>query len=175
MQQLADAIAATHAPGISLRPLKISGHMRRTLGSFYPSIHEIRFNARLLHLGTEEEIRKVLLHELAHAIAHHRAPKAPAHGQLFRQVCKELGAAPSKYVDVAVRRWQAQTRYAARCRGCSSEIIRSRRIACARCSCGKLVEPSRWHVVALKDTGVRTVIGTSAPPGRRRRSRLWQV
>ncbi len=173
LQQIADAIAAAHAPAIRLKPLKVSGHMRRTLGSFYPTLSEIRLNARLLHLGSDDEIRLVLLHEVAHAIAHHRSPKAPAHGLLFKDVCREIGAEPSKYVDVAQRKWGERTRYAARCRGCDREVMRRRRFASARCDCGVVIEPRRWQVVALKEGGERAVIGTSAPPVRRRSRWRW--
>jgi predicted SprT family Zn-dependent metalloprotease len=108
-----------------------------------------------------------LLHELAHAIAHFRSPKAPPHGPFFREVCREIGAAPAKYVDVSTGRWGGRLRFAARCSGCDREVVRRRRVPAARCKCGELLKPRRWQVIALRDGGARTVIGSSAPPGRR--------
>jgi predicted SprT family Zn-dependent metalloprotease len=161
------AVLATHAPGVAIAPLRVSSRMRRSLGSFTPSRRQVTLNARLLALGTDEEVRLVLLHELAHAIAHSRSPRAPSHGRLFREVCDEIGAKASRYVDVSTKGWGERTRFSVRCPDCRAEITRQRRVARARCVCGREVRPGRWQVKALGRDGQVRALGASAPPGAR--------
>jgi hypothetical protein len=76
-------------------------------------------------------------------------------------------------VDVATKGWHERTRYSATCKTCRREVVRKKRIASARCDCGAVIEPRRWEVVVQARSGEVRTLGTSAPPGRRRRVRRW--
>ncbi|MEX0763079.1 MAG: SprT-like domain-containing protein [Dehalococcoidia bacterium] len=166
LEPLARQLISLHAPGFDLPPLRISGRMTRTLGSFAPSRKTITLSARLLAFGTHDQQRQVLLHELAHVIVHHRTPNARAHGREFRDACQLVGADPTRFVDVPVSSWAGRARHAFRCPSCGATALRKRRAKLVRCDCGQRVEPRRWALVALDPNGGQRVI---AARGARRR------
>ncbi len=145
------------APGGTMPGIEVSRRMMRTLGSFTPSKNVIRLSARLLALGTAAEQKQVALHEVAHAIVHHRVPKASAHGREFRAVCKELGLEPRRFVDIDHSAWRQRLRFAVKCPGCDGAILRQKRVRRVRCECGVAVKPKTWAAVAVTETGVKPV------------------
>ncbi len=156
------ALLATHEPGLKLAPLRISSRMRRTLGSYSPERKRIALGAHLLAFGTAEQQRSILLHELAHALVHHRHPKANAHGAEFKAACRQLGIEPFRVVDLPVREWLSNERYGYRCDRCGALALRKRRMRSVRCVCGEKVEPKRAELVALPPGGEPRLLGTSA-------------
>lgn len=143
-----------HQPGLSLPPVRVSGRMRRTLGSYMPSRKQIAISSRLLAMGDESDIREVVLHEVAHAIVHARwGDKPSAHGREFRQVCGEIGAKPRRYVDVTTEKWQSQTRFLSKCGHCKVLIVRKKRMRSVRCVCGLKLYPRSWRAVAPAEDG----------------------
>ncbi|MFW6195101.1 MAG: SprT-like domain-containing protein, partial [Chloroflexota bacterium] len=123
-----------------LAPVRISRRMTRTLGSYSPSKRQIAISHRLLNEGADEDVRAVLLHEVAHAIVHHRHGEARPHGSLFKQVCREIGAEPSARATVSLRPDRAQARYVFSCPGCKRTLSRKRLSRFARCRCGARLE-----------------------------------
>jgi predicted SprT family Zn-dependent metalloprotease len=144
-----------HAPGAAAPGIKISRRMSRTLGSFTPVKNLIRLSSRLLALGSTVEQRQVALHEVAHAIVHHRDPKASAHGREFRTVCRELGLEPARFVNIDHEQWKDRLRYASKCPGCGETLLRKKRSWRVRCECGVAVRPKAWAAVAVTDSGVK--------------------
>ena len=143
-----------HEPGLSLSPVRVSGRMRRTLGSYMPSRKQIAISSRLLAMGDENDVRQVVLHEVAHAIVHARwGEKASAHGREFRSVCNEIGAKPRRYVDVTTGEWQSQVRYLSKCGHCKVLIVRKKRMRSVRCVCGLKLYPKSWRAVAPAEGG----------------------
>jgi len=143
-----------HEPGLSLPPVRVSGRMRRTLGSYMPSRKQIAISSRLLAMGDENDVRQVVLHEVAHAIVHARwGEKASAHGREFRSVCNEIGAKPRRYVDVTTEKWQSQTRFLSKCGHCKVLIVRKKRMRSVRCVCGLKLYPKSWRAVAPAEGG----------------------
>ncbi len=139
----------SHEAGLELPAVRVSGRMRRTLGSYMPSRKQIAISSRLLAMGEEDDIRQVVLHEVAHAIVHARwGDKPSAHGREFRAVCGEIGAKPRRYVDVTTEQWQSQVRYLAKCGHCKVLIVRKRRMRSVRCVCGLKLYPRTWRAVA---------------------------
>jgi len=139
----------SHEPGLELPSVRVSGRMRRTLGSYMPSRKQIAISSRLLAMGEEDDIRQVVLHEVAHAIVHARwGDKPSAHGREFRAVCGEIGAKPRRYVDVTTEQWQSQVRYLSKCGHCKVLIVRKRRMRSVRCVCGLKLYPKSWRAVA---------------------------
>jgi predicted SprT family Zn-dependent metalloprotease len=148
---------ARHMPGAPSPLVAVSRRMLRTLGSFTPTKNLVRLSARLLMLGSDEEQTQVALHEVAHAIVHHRSPKAPAHGKEFRAACRELGLKPGRYVSVDNAQWRDRLRYACKCPACGETLLRRKRAARVRCECGATLKPRGWKVVAVTEDGVREV------------------
>jgi predicted SprT family Zn-dependent metalloprotease len=145
----------SRVPEGTMPAIEVSRRMMRTLGSFTPSKNVIRLSARLIALGTPAEQEQVALHEVAHAIVHHRVPKASAHGRDFRTVCKELGLEPRRFVDINHSAWRERLRYAVKCPGCGDAILRQKRVRRVRCDCGVAVKPRTWAAVALTEAGVK--------------------
>jgi len=138
-----------HEPALELPAVRVSGRMRRTLGSYMPSRKQIAISSRLLAMGEEDDIRQVVLHEVAHAIVHARwGDKPSAHGREFRAVCGEIGAKPRRYVDVTTEQWSSQVRYLSKCGHCKVLIVRKRRMQSVRCVCGLKLCPRSWRAVA---------------------------
>lgn len=139
----------TYQPGLELPPVRVSGRMRRTLGSYTPAKRQIAISSRLLAMGDEAEVRQVVLHEVVHAIVHARfGEKTSAHGKEFRAVCDELGVKPRRFVDVTTEKWQSQVRFLSKCGHCKTLIVRKKRMRSARCGCGLKVYPKAWRAVA---------------------------
>ncbi len=151
---LIKATLDTHEPELELPAVRVSGRMRRTLGSYMPSRKQIAISSRLLAMGEDDDIRQVVLHEVAHAIVHARwGSKPSAHGREFRLVCNEIGAKPRRYVDVATAQWGSQVRYLSKCGHCNVLIVRKRRVNSVRCICGLKLYPKSWRAVAPAEGG----------------------
>ena len=156
------ALLAAHEPGLKLPPLRVSSRMRRTLGSYSSHRKRIALGAHLLAFGTIDQQRAILLHELAHAIVHHRHPKASAHGVEFSEACRQLGVEPFRTVDLPVREWLSNQRYGYRCGRCGALSLRKRRVRSVRCECGEKVSPERADLVALPPDSEPRLLGTVA-------------
>lgn len=162
LDRLVAATLARHEPGLELPPIRVSSRMRRTLGTFTPSKNLVSISARLLAFGTAEQQETILMHEVAHAIVHHRHNGAPAHGREFKQVCAEIGVEPARFVEVGAREWAERTRFAFTCGSCGSQGLRKRRVPMVKCECGTRQRPKQWDVVAIDPDGKSwAVIGTS--------------
>ena len=131
---------AEFAPELDLAGIRISKRMIRTLGSYSPMTRRIALSSRLVQSGDKESIWEVLLHEIAHAVTHHRHPGSRAHGKEFHSVCKEIGANPARFFDVeglsGLSKKREPVRYSYQCRACGKEILRKRKTAIVRCRCG---------------------------------------
>lgn len=149
VDQLIKAALATHEPDLELPPVRVSGRMRRTLGSYTASKRRIAISSRLLAMGDDSDVRQVVLHEVAHAIVHARfGEKASAHGSEFRAVCRELDVRPRRYVDVMTEKWQSRIRFLSKCGHCKVIIVRKKRMRSVRCTCGLKAYPKSWRAVA---------------------------
>ena len=71
LDQLVEILLAKHEPGLKLPAIRIASRMRRTLGSYAGRKRRISMSAHLLALGSDEQKREILLHELAHALEFH--------------------------------------------------------------------------------------------------------
>ena len=104
-----------------------------------------RYTERRIELSTHfvagheaPEIRDVILHEIAHALAGHEA----GHGPLWRAICNAIGARPQRCGNAAMPAglWQAI------CPGCGREFDRIRRPPRADgiCARGAARRPGLW-------------------------------
>ena len=155
VDELVKIILRSYEPGLTLPSVRVSGRMRRTLGSYTPAKKLISISSRLLALGDEGDIREVVLHEVAHAIVHWRRGERPAaHGKEFRSVCLQIGAKPHRYVDVRTDDWDSRIRHLSKCEYCHVWIVRKRRMKSVRCVCGIKLYPQSWCTVAPEQEGV---------------------
>ncbi len=119
-----------------------NSRMRSTAGrAFWPECR-VDLNPRLIEFGLGE-VRRTVLHELAHLLAYARAGRrriAP-HGIEWQVACADLGIPGETAThQLALPRVQQRRKWAYRCPHCGFELQRVRKIkhkvACARC-CGQ--------------------------------------
>jgi predicted SprT family Zn-dependent metalloprotease len=136
----AEAAAALGMGGLA-RDLHVEWNprLRTTAGRAWPQRARIELNPAIRPFG-EEEIRRTLLHELAHLVAHARHPRrrlAP-HGPEWRRACAELGipGEPARH-ELPLARRRHRRRYLYRCPACGLRIRRARPLrqpaACLAC------------------------------------------
>ena len=131
-----EQVLAAYASGLTLSRIRISNRMQRTLGSYSPSKREIALSSELFLSGGKKSIWRVLLHEIAHAITLHRHPGSRPHGREFRGVCDEIGADPSRFIDVGLVSPSEPIRYSIQCPSCGGLNKRKRLTRFVRCICG---------------------------------------
>ena len=116
-----------------------NSRMRTTAGLAFPGRSLVRLNPKLREFG-DAEIRRTLLHELAHLLAHERAGRrriAP-HGAEWRRACCDLGLPDEKRThDLPLPRRKVARRHHYRCPACGTGIARVRPLrrgsACLSC------------------------------------------
>lgn len=115
-----------------------NSRLRSTAGRARPDDAAIELNPRLAELGADE-VRRTLLHELAHLVAYERHGRRIApHGPEWRRACAELGISGEKAChDLPLPRHRQRRRYYYECRHCREGVERVRRMrrhaACAAC------------------------------------------
>ena len=116
-----------------------NARMRTTAGLAFPGRSLVRLNPKLREFG-DAEIRRTLLHELAHLLAHERAGRrriAP-HGAEWRRACSDLGLPDEKRThDLPLPRRTITRRHHYRCPACGTAIARVKPLrrgsACLSC------------------------------------------
>ena len=64
----------------------------------------LKFNRDFIKMASEEDIRDLILHEIAHALSYHRHGRNGAgHGYRWKQVCREIGARPDRLYEGETR------------------------------------------------------------------------
>jgi len=128
----ADALAA-------LVKVRWNTRLRSTAGLANYRNQVILLNPQLDRFG-EEELRRTMLHELAHLLAHFRAGKTriSAHGPEWKKACADLGIAGEKRChNLPLRTAQRPPRFHYACPGCKTVIPRHRKmkrsLACLAC------------------------------------------
>lgn len=98
-----------------------------------------------------EDVKDIVLHELAHAKAGYLA----GHGPAWKNVCKELGANPERLVDVKLFDMDRLTaRYKARCAVCGTVYVRNHKPKSGftyHCGQGHELTPLKWHSYDVKN------------------------
>ena len=113
--------------------------MRSTAGrAFWPEA-KVELNPKLIEIGLEE-VRRTLLHELAHFLAYHRygCHRIAPHGLEWQLACLDLGIPGEKAThNLPLPRRQQQKKWRYSCPSCGERIDRVRKmkryIACFPC------------------------------------------
>ncbi|NLT71891.1 MAG: hypothetical protein GXX91_14545 [Verrucomicrobiaceae bacterium] len=141
--------AATLARQINLETLATAvtvswnPRMRSAAGRAFLKDSRIELNPRLQDLPEEQradELRRTLLHELAHLVAFERSGqrRIPPHGAEWRQACRDLGIPDEdRCHDLDFQSRRLARKYAYHCPHCRAVIQRvrrlKRRVACYPC------------------------------------------
>ncbi len=100
----------------------------------------IGLSRALTELNDAEKVRDTILHEIAHAIAGHKA----GHGPEWKKVCLQIGAKPERCYSTA-EVVMPPMRYYAKCGACGKEFQKARlHKKEARRSC-KCQEGKNWN------------------------------
>lgn len=109
------------------------GNTKRRLGAAFfdreGTPKKMQLSALIMPHLNEDEIRDVILHE----IAHFNAGRAAGHGYLWRQAARAVGARPERTSD-AVPQWvkERMAKYVLTCKTCGEESYMYRRPKGAR-------------------------------------------
>lgn len=107
---------------------------KRRFGQCRYSSKEIGLSPALTYKNTEEIVKDVILHEIAHALV---GPDVPSHGDEWQAKCVEIGARPQARYDTKEVEG-VQPNYYLTCLNCGLETPRFRktnkRRSCGRCS-----------------------------------------
>ena len=116
-------------------------------GICYIKKQRISLSALLVELNEEPEVRDVILHEIAHALA----GLNEGHGPKWKQVCRDIGAIPKRcYSRITVT--QPKAKLHAVCGVCRHEAFRNRmpnnnrKYACGKC----YRKTGRYNAIAYK-------------------------
>ncbi len=88
-------------------------HGRRTLGLCRYTGQTIELSVYFVLKNDEAQVRDTILHEIAHALAGHRA----GHGQAWQMACMRIGAKPERTCSVAD---MPKGKWKALCGGCNT-------------------------------------------------------
>jgi len=80
----------------------------------------IGLSRNLVLLNDEEKVKDTILHEIAHAIV----GKKEGHGQVWKDVCVQIGAKPERCYDNKVN--TPTLKYSAVCKACGTKHEKSR-------------------------------------------------
>lgn len=115
-----------------------NSRLRSSAGRAWPRESVIELNPRLAAFGPGE-VRRTLLHELAHLVAHERhGRKIAPHGPEWRRACADLGIpGESSRHELPLPRNRRRLRFLYQCPNCGARLPRVRRLtraaACHAC------------------------------------------
>jgi predicted SprT family Zn-dependent metalloprotease len=105
---------------------------RLTFGLCDYSHRTVYLSSVLTELNDEAQVRDTILHEIAHALAGHKA----GHGPTWKEVAAKVGAKPQRCFDTAEVR-QPAAKYELHCPNCQAVMTRYRKpkrtYACHAC------------------------------------------
>jgi predicted SprT family Zn-dependent metalloprotease len=121
---------------------------RRRFGRCNHTHRLIGLSAPLVSINSKDEVRDVILHEVAHALAGHSA----GHGPRWQEMCRRIGAKPERCynpdeVNTLTAKWTGT------CPVCANEFSRDRLSASLKrsggwCPCTKVGNPEtaiKWR------------------------------
>ena len=118
----------------------VYGKAKNTLGTCYWIKKFIRISKYHLEKSSKNAMVDTLLHEIAHAISYER-DKNTGHNYKWKQVCKEIGAEPSRLASDYHIPQSYEYKYVAVCPNCGKKSYMNRKTrskySCGNCSGGR--------------------------------------
>lgn len=111
-----------------------NSRLRTTGGRYHLSSHNIDFNPRVMERYGQEELIKVIKHELCHYHLHLEGKGYQHKDQDFKQLLNETGG--SRYVQ-SLTDEKKQTYRQYQCVNCQTVLLRKRRVDTKKYVCGK--------------------------------------
>lgn len=108
--------------------------LKTTGGRYHLNSHDIDFNPKVFELYGEDELIKVIKHELCHYHLHLENKGYQHKDAEFKSLLKQTGG--SRYVRPLVEQ-KPQSYHQYQCKKCQTLILRKRRINTQRFVCGK--------------------------------------
>ena len=164
---MAKDLISQHLPGVGVRfewdnAVKRFGRCQftRVQGILKPTL--ISLSRILTYQNDEDQVRDTILHEIAHALAGHKA----GHGYMWKAMARKVGANPNRCYDTAtvVADHHQQSPYVDVCRHCGFERPRYKRPARnvrpkAHKACCDKYNYGRFSDKYLLETKVRSRVG----------------
>jgi predicted SprT family Zn-dependent metalloprotease len=107
------------------------GFGQSLFGSCHYATQTISLSKTLTELNDENEVKDVILHEIAHA----KVDPKMGHNRIWKNMCLEVGARPHRCYSAitVIRPKKKYTAYCPKC-GASYEKRRKTRVSCGECS-----------------------------------------
>lgn len=135
LQQLVEAIS-TESFGRPFRHRATFNHRLRTTGGRYLlESHNVELNPRVWELYGEQELIKVIKHELCHYHLHLENKGYRHQDAHFKELLAQTGG--SRYVPNLLREHEKARLLMYRCQDCGQEYVRRKKINTRRFVCGK--------------------------------------
>jgi len=77
----------------------------RRYGQFSTKIKRIEISPTFIDLSPDEAIWDTVLHEIAHALADARTYRPCGHNSVWKKICVEIGAKPTRYSGFSLSKY----------------------------------------------------------------------
>lgn len=134
LQKLVEEISLTFFEKKFKHKAFFNRRLKTTGGRYHLSSHAIDFNPTVLNLYGEDELIKVIKHELCHYHLHLEGKGYQHKDADFKRLLKQTGG--SRYVRPLIEQ-KPQSYHQYQCEKCQTLILRKRRINTQRFVCGK--------------------------------------
>lgn len=104
-------------------------HAKKRFGCCNYTKKQISLSAELVSLNSENHVRDTILHEIAHALAGHRA----GHGKIWKETVERIGGTPTRCYAGTVK--TPLLAFTALCQQCGMQVQRrqKRNLICGKC------------------------------------------
>lgn len=107
----------------------VSERMAKRLGQWNYDNRTMSFNAYFVEHASDDEIKGVILHEIAHALV----PIGSGHGFKWKQKAMEIGCEPKRCYQGAVKKPKPWKGTCPKCQQWIERYMRTR-VSCSKCS-----------------------------------------
>lgn len=112
---------------------RISKRMIDTIGRTDEGKKEFAFSRAYIEFYDEVEVKKTILHEIAHALT----PMEEGHGEQWKEICLKIGGDGEEYFEPSQEYYASIAKYELFCPNCGAISRRSHRRTKVTYACGK--------------------------------------
>lgn len=135
LQSLVEQISQQYFSRPFLHQARFNGRLRTTGGRYLLASHDIEINPKQLEAYGEEEMIKIIKHELCHYHLHLLGKGYRHRDQDFKQLLAQVGG--SRYCQQVYPPKKQAYRYKLICLECGMEYLRKKKMNTKRYRCGK--------------------------------------